>query len=418
MLHRIRPPIVLALSQILVEGSAFLRNLILARMVGAEQMGLAVALALGIRLLEMLGDFGLERYLVQAPASRLRQVRGSVHLIQVVKGCFLTGVASLLAYPLCSAINPALEPSVFILASMVLIIRGFINTEYRERQREQDFTGTLYADGISNIVAVIAMVPFAMATRDYSALALASVLQAVVLCLVSHLLAKRKMAFVFDTRKMRKALKFGAPIAINGLLMFFALQGDRLVVSMNFPPQELARFAIAAQLTLLPTLMGARFLLTLDLPVFSRINDQPAELRPRFGARLKHVVVTATLMVVFFTYLGGHVVGWLYGPAFVCAPGVMTLLSLAAALRLVRAVPNTLLLAQGKTTRMLACNAPRLIALPVAFGLVAQGGGLVSVVVIGVLSEAISLVIGLGMAAAPLYRRTALTNQTPLETYR
>jgi O-antigen/teichoic acid export membrane protein len=100
MLRGVRPSIVLAFSQILVEGSAFLRNLILARLVGAEQMGLAVALALGIRLLEMMGDFGLERYLVQAPASRLRQVRGSVHLIQVVKGCLLTGVWSLTRFAL------------------------------------------------------------------------------------------------------------------------------------------------------------------------------------------------------------------------------------------------------------------------------------------------------------------------------
>jgi O-antigen/teichoic acid export membrane protein len=418
MLQGVRPSIVLAFSQILVEGSAFLRNLILARLVGAEQMGLAVAMALGIRLLEMIGDLGLERYLVQAPSSNLPKVRGSVHLVQVVKGCLLTGVASLAAYPLCAAINPALEPSIFILASMVLIIRGFINTEYRERQREKDFTGTLYADGISNVVAVIAMVPLAMATRDYSALAIASVLQATVLCLVSHLLAKRKMAFVFDLRELQTALKFGAPIAVNGLLMFFALQGDRLVVTMNFPPEELARFALAAQLTLLPALMGARYLLTLDLPGFARANEQSEALRSRFTARLMQVAVIATLMTLFFTYLGGHLVGWLYGPAFVCAPAVMALLSLAAALRLLRAVPNTLLLARGKTMKMLACNLPRLVALPVAFALVAGGSGLVSVVVIGVLSEAISLVIGLTMAAKPLYHERFLLNRPSLETSR
>ena len=418
MLRGVRPSLLLALSHLLVEGSAFLRNLILARLVGVEQMGLAVALALGIRLLEMLGDLGLERYLVQAPEATLRQVRGSVHLIQVVKGCLLTGIACLLAFPLCAAISPGLDPSIFILASLVLIIRGCINTDYRERQREQDFVATLYADGISNVIAVIAIIPLAMATRDYSALALASVLQATILCLASHLLAKRKMAFFFNREEFGKALKFGLPIAANGLLMFFALQGDRLVVTLHFPPEELARFAIAAQLTILPALMGARYLLTLDLPLYSRIKDRPTELRSRLENRLKQVSVTASLMAIFFIFLGEQMVGWLYGPAFVCVPTVMTLLAIAAALRLVRAVPNTVLLAQGKTMRLLACNAPRLVAFPVAVLLVLQGGGLVTVVVIGVLSEAAGLLMGLGMAATRIYGARPLMNNPSLESYR
>ena len=51
MISKLPPPLTLALSQIVLEGSAFLRNLILARLLGAEQMGLAIALALGVRAL-------------------------------------------------------------------------------------------------------------------------------------------------------------------------------------------------------------------------------------------------------------------------------------------------------------------------------------------------------------------------------
>jgi O-antigen/teichoic acid export membrane protein len=215
-------------------------------------MGLAVALALGVRALEMLGDFGLERFLVQVRAAELPGVRGMVHLIQAVKGFVLMGVAALVAAPLCQAMNPALDPAVFLLASSALVLRGFINCEYRERQRNSDFTGLLYVEGISNLVAVICVAPIAMATRDYSALAWGSVLQAALLCLLSHLLAERAMTFAIDGAKLRKAFKFGLPIACNGMLVFLAMQGDRLIVAMNFSPEDLAMFAISAQLTLLP----------------------------------------------------------------------------------------------------------------------------------------------------------------------
>jgi O-antigen/teichoic acid export membrane protein len=412
MISRLPPSLTLALSQIVLEGSAFLRNLILARLLGAEQMGLAVALALGVRALEMLGDFGLERFLVQIQATELPGVRGTVHLVQVAKGFVLMGIAALVAAPLCMVVNPALDPAVFILASSALVLRGFINCDYRERQRNSDFSGLLYVEGISNLVAVILVAPIAMATQDYSALAWGSVLQAALLCLLSHLLARRAMSFVVDGALLRNAFKFGIPIACNGMLMFLAMQGDRLIVAMNFSPEDLAMFAISAQLTLLPALIGARFLLSLDLPRFSKLRAQPAELRRQYGIRLKWVVLAAVVMLIAFSTLGTQTVAWLYGVAFAPATDLMTLLAAAASLRLIRAVPNTLLLSKGKTLMMLACNAPRLLALLVALGFIANGYGLVTVVAIGMFSEALSLLIGMGAVAT--MDRNAIQSNLPL----
>ena len=229
---------------------------------------------------------------------------------------------------------------------------------------------------------------------------------------LSHLLAQRAMTFVIDRARLRKAFKFGIPIACNGMLMFLAMQGDRLIVAMNFSPADLAMFAISAQLTLLPALVGARFLLSLDLPRFSKLRAQPAELRRQYGIRLKWVVLTAVVMLFAFSTLGTQTVAWLYGTAFVPAPEMMTLLAAAAGLRLIRAVPNTLLLSRGKTLMMLACNAPRLIALLVALTLVANGYGLVTIVAIGMVSEALSLLIGMGAVA--IMDRNAFRTILPL----
>ena len=67
----------------------------------------------------------------------------------------------------------------------------------------------------------------------------------------------------------------------------------------------------------------------------------------------------------------------------------------ASALRLIRAVPNTVLIATARTTTALLCNVPRLIALPLAFVLVANGADMATAVGVGVVSEAIGLVLGL-----------------------
>ena len=79
------------------------------------------------------------------------------------------------------------------------------------------------------------------------------------------------MAFSFDLATIGRAIQFGFPVACNAVLMFLALQGDRLIVAAHFEPRELAAFAVAAQLALLPVLAGARFLLVFDLPRFAAL---------------------------------------------------------------------------------------------------------------------------------------------------
>lgn len=58
---------------------------------------------------------------------------------------------------------------------------------------------------------------------------------------------------------------------------------------------------------------------------------------------------------------------------------------------------------------MLVCNAPRLIALLVALAVVAHGYGLIAIVAIGMFSEALSLLIGMG-AVATLDRKDNQSN--------
>ena len=415
MIDRLPSSLVLALTQVIVEGSAFLRNLILARLIGADDMGLAVAIAIGVRIFEMMGDFGLERWLVQVRASELSVVRGTVHWVQAVKGCMLVGLAMLLAAPLTRVLQPQLDPAVFALAAIAVGIRGFVNCDYRERQRDRDYVGALQVEGGSNLLALIAVVPIALLAQDYSAIAWASIFQAAALSGLSQIVARRAISFNFDTATFQAALRFGAPVAANALLMFLALQGDRLIVAANFEPRVLAAFAIAAQLTLLPALAGARFLLTYDLPRCARLATKVSEWKTYFRVRLIQVTGISAVLTTCLVLYGNAVVDFLYGSEFVAGTAVLELLACAAGIRLIRAVPNTMLMAMGRTPMLLAGNLPRILALFVAMVALAEGAGLATVVLIGVVSEAVGLVISLA-ALHGNYQRSSRLPQSSMGT--
>jgi O-antigen/teichoic acid export membrane protein len=371
MLRRLPPSLVLALAQFVVEGSAFLRNLVLARLIGADDMGLAVAIAVGVRIFEMMGDFGLERWLVQVRAGALDSARGTVHWLQAAKGCVLMALAMMLAAPLTAVLQPRLDPAVFALAAIAIGIRGFVNCDYRERQRERDYVGVLQVEGASNLVALVAVIPIALLTRDYSAIAWASILQAAVLSLLSHV---------------------------------------GLIVAAHFEPRALAAFAIAAQLTLLPALAGARFLLTFDLPRCARLVAGTREWQGYFRVRLMQVTGVSAVLAITLGLFGNRLIEFLYGSEFVTETAVLELLACAAGLRLMRAVPSTMLMAAGRTPMLLAGNLPRILALIVAIVALADGAGLSTVVAIGAASEAIGLVIGLAAVAGGRRAESRLTH--------
>jgi len=395
-----RPRLALAATQLLCEGSAFLRNLILARLIGAEQMGLAVALALGIRVLEMAGDFGVDRLLVQVEASSLPALRRAVHLLQLAKGCALAVVAVLLAAPLAQALEPALDPVLFAVAALSFAVRGAANCDYRERQRRQEFVPALVVEGLSTLVAALAIAPLAWLARDYSALAWASLLQAALFCGLSHRVATRRFTLGIERAALRRCLRYGLPIALNGALMFLAMQGDRVIVALYFPAEALARFAIAAQLTLLPALIGARCVMASALPRIAPLVDDPAALGRYEAGLLVRAAAASTAGVLLFGVAGNAIVGVLYGAAYAVSPELFWLLALAAGLRLVRAVPGTSLLAFERTQLLFVSNLPRLLTLALACVVAAAGADLAAVALIAAAGEAASLVIALLASSA------------------
>ena len=74
-----------------------------------------------------------------------------------------------------------------------------------------------------------------------------------------------------------------------------------------------------------------------------------------------------------------------------------------------------MLMAKGRTHMLLAGNLPRILALPVALVALAEGAGLAAVALIGVVSEAAGLVVGLAALHGD-YRRSLPLPQASMGT--
>ena len=257
-------------NQVIAEGSVLLRNVLLARMLGAEQMGLAVMLAITLRCLEMFSYLAADRLLVQARDGNTLRFQANAQGLELARGLLSGTALCTLAYPAAIAFGYPDIAWAFAALGLVPVLRGFAHMDYRRLQRALKFGPTFKVESLANIIGTMAVWPAWVLAGDFSALVWVSLIQAVAYVTLSHVFARRKYCLRFDRVYIVRMLQFGWPMLVNSLLMFGVFQGDRLVVAFSVSVEELSRYALALQLGLLPTLVLARASLSLLLPLLAK----------------------------------------------------------------------------------------------------------------------------------------------------
>ncbi len=397
-------------NQVIAEGAVLLRNIVLARALGPEQMGLAIALAIALRCLEMVSYLAADRLLVQARDGNAPLFQANAHGLEVARGLLSGVVLAALAYPAAIAIGHPETAWAFAALGLAPALRGFTHLDYRRLQRRLRFGPTLKVESIANVAGTAAVWPALQWSGDFSALLWVSLVHASAHVLMSHAVARRAYRLRFDRLYLGRMLRFGWPILLNSLLMFGVFQGDRLIVALSVSPAELGRYALALQLGLLPTLVVARASLALLLPLLARVQDAPVAFEQRYRRSLALLVIAAIAFVVGYAAGGNLLVTTLFGDAFLVAPAVMSWLGCALAVRIVRIAPGTATLALGDSRTLMHANLWRIGGLVLAAWAGIAGLGLSVIAAAAAAGELAALAAGVWL----LWRRHGIA--TPLPT--
>ena len=382
-------------NQIVVEGTILLRNIFLARLLGPEQMGIAIMLAITLRFLEMVSYLGADRLLVQASDGNTSRFQSNAHGLEIIRG-LLSGIAlSALAYP--TAIIFGYPDIALAVASLGLVplVRGFVHLDYRRAQRKFSFGLTFKVESLASVLSLLAVWPSWKLTGDYSALVWASLIQAVALVCLSHIYAERRYRMRCEWNYLARMLKFGWPMLINSLLMFGVFQGDKLIVALSVSAEQLSRYALALQLGLLPTLILARGSLTLLLPLLARQQNIKAEFLALYERSLVAFSFMALLFAIGYLSLGNSVVALFFGQNYVIESSVLAGLGCALAIRIMRVGPSTAALALGDSKILLLANLWRLGGLLIAACAGFSGMSLHFIAMAAAVGEGLALMAGM-----------------------
>lgn len=381
------------------------RNLTVAWLIPVADYGVAATFAVAMAVVEMMSALGLQQQIIQAKQGDEPRFQAALQGFQVLRGIAAGAVLFLLAAPMAAFLGIPEAAWAYQVLAVVPVLNAAQHFDVHRLNRQMVFGPLILSKAAPAILSLVALWPLARWFGDWQVMLWAILVQAATGVVASHLVARRPYRLLFDRTIMAQSFRFGWPLLVNGVLMFFVFQGDKLIVGRELGTEALAIFAMGMTLTLTPTLVIAGSIGNFFLPqlVAARGDD------PRFH-HLAMVVIEAILAVglLFVSAVvlaGGPVVFALLGEKYASLVPLLVPLAVMQAVRMAKAGPAIVALALGHTGNAMVANLVRMLAIPAGWYVAATSGDLGLIIWVIILGEIASQ----GTALVLVARRSALS---------
>ena len=381
------------------QAAALLRYVLLARILGPEQLGLAAMLILTSQFFDSVTDTGSDRFLIQDPEGDSPRMQGFVQMVMAGRGLLIALALALTAIPLAAIYHaPTLTPALMVLGLSPFIL-GFVHLDIRRLQRHGDMRQESAMTIFGEMAGLIGTVWAALVVRDHTAVIYGLVARSIAMVIASHIAAQRAYGWAFAKTEGIRFSRFAAPLFVNGLLLYAGSQGDRLIVGSRLGATALGHYSAVLLLIYYPSSALSKYVMGMHLPQVANSRPVPALLEQQSQRLAGRCLLLAVLMAAGFTLVGPVVTPLLYGRAFAQGIAIFAFLACLQSARFLRVWPTTMAVAIGRSTIVMFNNIARMVALPAAILLTLKFHSLEAIVAGFFLGEIAALVVALVLLA-------------------
>ena len=386
----IRGGLILSAGNAMAALLSLMRNIVIARLISVEDFGIASTFAITMSVVELASNISLDRLLVQAHDGEEPHFLPTLHAVQAVRGLLGAIVLYAAAGPIALLFGVPDVVWAYKALALIPLLRGLAHLDMFRRQRAMEFTPSVTVEAAAQLLAAMAALPLALGFGDWRAMLYALLLQQIVFTATSHWVSTRPYRWSWDSGVIRRALQFGWPIFLNGFLMFGIFYGDRIIVGSLIGMKELGWFSAAFLLTLVPTTVLAKTCQSFFLPQLSAARDDMVEFSRIYMLTFQCIVFGALMLAILFALAGPPIFIMFFGRDYEPAVTILIWLSVMQALRVAKAGPAIAAVAKGETMNPLLANIPRAVLLLFAALAVVFGGGILTVVTMAMIGEAVA----------------------------
>lgn len=335
------------------QGASFARNIIVANLIGPANMGVAATFAMTVSLLEMISDFAASRLIVQDREGDQPRFQATAHAFQVARGAVSSLALLALARPVSMLFSTEEALWAYQTLAFVPFLRGFAHLDSFRFQREMRFVPHVLVQSVPQTVSLAAAWPIAIWLGNYAAVLWLLLGQTAIYVLATHAVAARRYQIGWEREAGRRLFRFGAPLAMNGVIFFAVMQGDRAVVGAAYTVEELGLFAVAATIAIVAGDLILGVSNPLLLPALSQAQDDPERFARRSSTTVQAMAVLAGAAAVGMLLGGQPLVDILYTEEYAPAGVLLSLLGASQGMRLLRVAPNMISLSRGDSVTVL-----------------------------------------------------------------
>ncbi len=262
------------------------RNIILARILAPDDLGLFGIALLALSALTNFSQTGFAQALIQKKKDPKRYL-DTAWTIQIIRGIVLTAVLFLFSSLIAGFFKePSAEPIIKVLAFSMLI-GGFSNIGtifFRKELRfHKEFIFKMTGSIIDLIVTIVAL----LVLRNVWALVIGSMAGRMVNLLVSYLIQPYRPKLILKWQQAKELFNFGKWIFGSGLLNFLLTEGDDIVLGRLLGAFSLGFYQMAYRISNFPISQISHLLSQVSFPAYSKIQDQHKRLGQAYLKILK-----------------------------------------------------------------------------------------------------------------------------------
>jgi len=291
-----------------------LSNLILVRVLFAEDFGLVALVFAWVQGLILCSDLGVVRSIIQHPHGASREFLGTAFTLQLLRALGLWLVSLLIAVPM-SAFYEMPELRWMLPTACLSVLINALNSPRQvlltKNLKVRMTEGISVASSLSGILFTVTL---AILWRDAWALVVGGLCRDAFRCVLSYCVSPPRGIWPsWNKEAFTAILNFGRWIVLSSFLTFLALQADRLIAGKFVPKSVLGQLSVALLYVGMVRSLVASGGKSLLLPIFAKTEETvPERLLPRY--RKARLVMLSVLLPLLcgMTLLGPELIDLLY----------------------------------------------------------------------------------------------------------
>ena len=273
--------------------SALLRIAILARLLSIEAFGAFGVATLVLSLLEILTETGINPFLLQE-GEDYKKYLNTAWVVSIFRGVLISLLLIIVTPFVADFFKIYSSVPLLYIASLIPLIRGFINPACIKFQKELQFHKEFYYRFSIVTIEILSSIIIVWFMRNASGMVWALVVSAVAEVVLSFLWIRRRPVFSFKLDQVKQIFNRGKWMTGFGILDYAFSQGDNIVVGKMLGASALGLYQNAYKVSTLPLTGINDTFYKVTFPVYVDMLKNPKAVKM---AIVKHIAFVTPLLL-------------------------------------------------------------------------------------------------------------------------